>query len=52
MQSDNDEVRSKLRTMEQEAAEKEAWLADQEERLARQERLVSHLCLAFCKAQN
>ena len=40
MQAENDEAKSRLHSLEQEAVEKEASLVDQEERLARRERLV------------
>lgn len=43
MQNDNEEVRNRLRVMSQEAAQKEAWLEDQQERHARRERSVSQL---------
>ena len=43
IQNDNEEVRSRLRAMSQDAAQKEAWLEDQQERHARRERSVRSL---------
>ena len=43
LQNGNEEVRNRLRIMSQEAAQKEAWLEDQQEQHARRERSVSLL---------